>query len=349
MTNNSLLISIIIPCRNEEKFIGRCLNSVITQDYPKEKLEVLVIDGMSEDKTKEIIKEYSQKYPFIKLLENPQKFTPFGLNIGIKEAKGKIIIRMDSHASYQLDYVSKCLRYLREYKADNVGGVIKTLPKENTAVAKAIAIALSHPFGAGGSYFRTLGGNKVLPSKTRHGSYFRLGAEKPRWVDTVFGGCYKREVFEKIGLFSEKLIRSQDIEFNRRLKRAGGKILLVPEIVAFYYPQANLKNFLKHNLSDGTWTTYPLKFGIKIFSLRHLIPLIFVLSLMISAILIFFFPVFWKLFLFILSFYFLVSLYFSIKIAEKEKNFGYLFLMPIIFASRHFGYGFGSFLGFIKP
>ena len=91
------LVSIIIPCRNEEKYIGKCLDSIINQDYPEEKIEILVIDGMSEDKTKEIIKQYSEKHPFIKLLENPQKFTPFGLNIGIKKAKGKVIVRMDSH------------------------------------------------------------------------------------------------------------------------------------------------------------------------------------------------------------------------------------------------------------
>ena len=118
--DNLSFISIIIPCRNEEKYTGKCLDSIIMQDYPKENLEVLVIDGASEDKTREIVQDFSSQYPFIKLLTNPQKFTPFALNIGIKAAKGEIIVRMDAHAGYEKDYVSKCVAHLMESGADNV-------------------------------------------------------------------------------------------------------------------------------------------------------------------------------------------------------------------------------------
>lgn len=322
-------VSIIIPCRNEEKYIGKCLDSIVLQNFPKAKMEVLVVNGASEDKTKEIVKEYTGRYPFIKLLENPKKFTPFGLNTGIKAAKGEVIVRMDAHAGYKKNYVLKCLNYLEKSGADNVGGIIKTLPAENTLSAKAIAFSLSHPFGVGSSYFR-------------------LGSKKPKLVDTVFGGCYKRKVFEKIGLYNEKLTRSQDIEFNKRLKKGGGKILLVPEITAFYYPQADFKKFLKHNFNDGIWTTYPLKFGIKIFSFRHLIPLLFVSFLSILIIFSFLFPVFLYLFLFTILVYFSAGFYFSIKTAKKNKDFSFLFLMPVSFACRHIGYGFGSFWGLVK-
>lgn len=327
MENSLSFVSIIIPCRNEEKFISKCLESIIHQDYPKENLEILVVDGRSKDKTREIIKDFSFKYPFIKLLENPQKFTPFALNIGIRAAQGEIIIRMDSHADYQKDYISKCLKYLKEYNADNVGGILKTLPAKDTLVAKAIAISLSHPFGAG--------------------SYFRVGSKKVRWADTVFGGCYKKEVFDKIGLFREELIRSQDIEFNKRLRKAGGKILLVPDIVARYYPQSTLVGFLKHNFTDGFWTTYPLKFGIKIFSFRHLIPLVFVKGFLVSLILGLFF--FWTKVIFILIFgsYLLVNLFFSLKISIR-KGVKYLLILPIVFAGRHFSYGLGSIWGLVK-
>jgi len=305
-------VSIIIPCRNEEKHIGKCLDSILEQDYPKENLEVLVVDGMSDDKTGEIVKAYSGKYPFIKLLENPKRFTNFALNIGIKEAKGEIIMLMGAHADYEKDYVSKCVRYLKEYGADNVGGVMKTLPSKNTLWARAIAITLSYPFGAGTSYFR-------------------VGSAKPRWVDTVFGGCYKREVFDKIGFFNENLVRSQDLEFNMRLKKAGGKILLAPDIVNYYYPKSNLKDFFIHNLDDGFWSLYPTKFTKKPFKLRHYIPLIFVLTLPLSI---------WP--------YIPVSLFFSLEIAIKENDLRFLFLMPLAFFSRHFGYGLGSILGAIK-
>lgn len=322
------MISIIIPCRNEEKFIGRCLDSVIKQDYPKEDMEILVVNGASQDKTEEIIDDFAGKYPFIKLLENPRKFTPFGLNIGIKTVKGDIIIRMDAHALYEKDYISKCVEHLKESGAENVGGAIETLPADETLTAKAIAFSLSHPLGVA--------------------SLFRLGSQKPIEVDTVFGGCYKKEIFQKMGSFNEKLIRSQDLEFNLRLRKAGGKILLFPDIVAHYYASANFKDFAKHNFSDGLWVTYPLRFKIKAFSLRHFIPLLFVLSVILSFSLSLILEHFFLLFLFIVIFYSLTILFFSFKIAEKEKDLRYLFLMPVAFFCRHFIYGLGSIVGLFK-
>ena len=302
------LVSIIIPCRNEEKFIGKCLESILNQDYPKEKLEVLVVDGMSEDKTREIVKNFKIQNPEfeIRLLDNPKKFTPFAFNLGIKQAKGEIIMLAGAHATYEKDYLSKCVRYLREYNADCVGGVLKTLPAKNTISAKAIALCMSHPFGVGGAYFR-------------------VGTKEPREVETVFGGCYKREVFEKVGYFNENLIRSQDLEFNLRLKKAGGKILLFPDIVAYYYPKDNFKDFFWHNFQDGIWAILPLKITKTPFKLRHYIPLIFVLTLPLSIL-----P------------YFFLSLIFSLQIAIEKKDWKLFFLMPIAFFCRHFAYGLGS-------
>jgi len=321
-------VSIIIPCRNEEKFIGKCLESLIKQDYPKDSFEVLVIDGGSEDGTRKVAGGYASKYSFIKIWDNPQKFTPFALNIGIKNARGEVIIRMDSHADYKSDYISECLKYLEEYKADNVGGIIKTLPKEKTPWAKAIAYSLSSFFGVGTSHFR-------------------LGSKKPRWVDTVFGGCYRKEVFDRVGLFNEKMIRGQDIEFNRRLKRAGGKILLVPNIVAYYYPQATITNFWKHNFTDGFWTIYPLQFGIKIFSWRHLLPLFFVSGLIVLLFLSLFSNFFSGVLKTVVFIYIAASFYFAFKIIPQKKDFKVFFLIPVAFAARHIGYGLGSLSGLI--
>ena len=311
-TGNIPMVSVIIPSRDEEKYIRKCLDSVVANDYPKSRLEILLVDGLSKDNTREIIKNYQNRYPFIKLLDNPKKFTPFAWNMGIKNAKGEIVILGGAHAFYSEDYISKCIRYLKEYKADNVGGIIKTVPKTNTLIARAIALCLSSFFGAGGSYFRT-------------------GSKKTRWVDTVFGGCYKKEVFEKIGLFNENLVRSQDMEFNLRLKRAGGKILLASTIVTDYYPKDNLKDFFLHNIEDGIWAVLPLKFAKVPLRLRHYIPLFFVLSLPLSI---------WL--------YVPVNLYFSAKTAFKEKDIKYFFVMPLVFATRHFGYGLGSVWGLIK-
>ena len=339
-------ISIIIPCRNEEKFIGKCLESILTQDYlyphpipppqvgrEKERggdIEVLVIDGMSEDGTRKNIEKYIKQHSFIKLLDNPKKITPCALNIGIKNAKGKIILWMSAHNRYEKDYVSKCVKYLNEYNADNVGGIMVTLPRNETFIGKAIATVLSSPFGVGNSAFRT-------------------GTKEPKWVDTVFGGCYRREVFDKIGLFNENLPRGQDMEFNLRLKKAGGKTLLVPEIVSYYYALSDLRSFCRHNFINGVWAILPFKFSkIMPVSLRHLVPFFFVLSLLGTGILSFFFLSFLRFFLLIVGSYTLANLYFSLKIALRKKNIKYLFMMPILFAALHLGYGFGSICGAIK-
>ncbi|MBI3334999.1 MAG: glycosyltransferase family 2 protein [Candidatus Portnoybacteria bacterium] len=219
-------VSIIIPCRNEENYIAQCLDSLAAQNYPKERLEVLVVDGLSEDGTRNKVKPYTKRYPFIKLLDNSSRIIPVAMNIGIKNAKGDVIMKMDAHASYPKDYVSKCVNALRQYDADNAGGMLITKPGGDTLQARAIALCLSHWFGVGSSPFRRQSQSK-----------------KPREVDTVAFGCYKKEVFKKIGLYNEHLERSSDMELNIRLKKAGGKILLVPDITAYYYADSTFTQF----------------------------------------------------------------------------------------------------------
>jgi len=322
-------VSVIIPCFNEEKFIAKCLDSLLSQDFPKEDMEILIIDGNSKDRTQEIVREYIKKYPLIKIFENPKRYTPFALNIGIKNAQGEIIVRTDAHATYENDYVSKCVKYLEKYKADNIGGIQKVVSKENTLISKAIAASFSNLFGTGDSYYRT-------------------GSKEPKEVDTVFCGCYKKEVFNKIGFFNEKLFRSQDMELNMRLKKAGGKIMLIPDIIVRYHPKSDLIGFWKHNILDGIWAIYPLKFMKTPLKLRHLLPFIFVLSLMSLLIAGFFCLFCFKLFLGVVLLYLAVNLYFSFVISLKEKDLRYLFILPLVFAVRHFGYGIGSLLGLIK-
>ena len=331
MSNNKHFVSIIIPCRNEEKFIGKCLDSIIANDCPKDRFEILVVDGMSEDGTRGIVERHAKQYPFIRLLNNEKKITPAALNIGIKHAKGEIIMRMDAHTTYEKNYISKCVKYLNEYNADNVGGIVITFTGSNTNfIGKAITLALSNPFGVGNSYFR-------------------VGSKETRLVDTVPFGCYKKEVFEKIGLYDENLVRTSDMELNLRLKDAGGKIFLVPEIVSYYYARSDFKSFCKHNVGNGVWAIYPFKFVSHMpVSWRHLVPLAFVSSLIGSAALSVFSQIFLWLFLFIFGSYALANAYFSIKIAAKEKDFRYLFAMPLIFATLHIGYGLGSLWGLLK-
>lgn len=308
MQTNSF-ISIIIPCRNEEQFIGRCLDSWVGQNYPREQLEILVIDGYSEDKTRDIVREYACKYPFVRLLDNEKKITPVAFNKGISKARGDFLLFAGAHANYTQDYLAKCMKYMKEYGADVVGGVLETKPSADTLVAKAIALALSHPFGTGGSAFRT-------------------GTKQPVWTDTVFGGCYTRKIVEKTGFFNENLVGSQDMEFNLRLKKAGGRILLVPDIPTVYYPKGTIWEFFMHNVRDGIWAILPLKFVNVPMRLRHYLPLVFVLTLPVSI---------WP--------YLLTSLFFSARIAVRRHDWRLVFAMPVAFGARHVGYGLGSLWG----
>ena len=326
--NNSIDITILIPCRNEEKYIGQCLNSIIKQISSGEKIEVLVIDGMSEDKTREIVKNIIKKHSFIKLLDNPLKIVPTALNIGIKIAKGKVLIRMDAHNIYENNYISKSVEYLNLYKVDNVGGVCYTIRGDDTIVAESIASVLTHPFGVGNSYFR-------------------IGIKEPKFVDTVPFGCYKKEVFEKIGLFDENLVRNQDIEFNLRLKKRGGKILLVPEIRSYYFARSTLPALAKNNFLNGFWIIYSTRFAKMVFSIRHLIPFFFILSICGSLFLSLIFKPFLLLFVSILTLYLMLNFFFSFKISLK-KGFRHFFPLVLSFCTLHVSYGFGSFWGLAK-
>ncbi len=327
--NHQPFVSILVPCRNEEDHIGRCLESIVGNDYPAARWEVLVIDGMSEDGTRAIVAGFVERYPLFRLLDNPKRSFTAGVNVGINSTSGEIVMIMGAHASYERDYVRNCVEFLRGYNVDNVGGVLMATPVEKTRVARAIAKVLSHPFGAANALFRT-------------------GSDAPRFVDTVFGGCFDRRVFGTIGLFDENLPRSADMDFNIRLREAGGKILLVPQIVAYYHPRSNLGDFSRHTFDDGFWAVYPLRFGKKTFYWRHLVPLVFVLSLIASGAAAVFSPIFSAVCWGILGAYAIVSIGYSAEISMREKDLGYLLTMPLAFAARHIPYGLGSIYALLR-
>lgn len=321
------LVSVIIPCRNERSFIRVCLESVVASDYPKDRLEVLVIDGASDDGTVDEILAVAERAPYIRLLNNPGRLTPVALNLGIAAARGEIIVRIDAHARICPDYISRAVAHLLTTGADNVGGVMHTVPQSQGPFAKAIAAGLSHPFGVGDSYFR-------------------ISSSKPRWVDTVFGGCYRRDVFDRVGLFNERLVRSQDFELNLRLKRAGGRILLAPDVVSYYYARSDMRTFWKHNFSNGLWTMLPLLYSAVIpISMRHLVPLGFVAALALLSTLSAIWPWFaWPLAAVIIT-YAVLNVAATLDVAILERNLSRLALMPCVFTSLHLSYGCGALWG----
>lgn len=329
--NRSLpFVSVIIPARNEESYIAPCLDSVLAQDYPKELLEILVIDGLSEDRTREILSRYCAGTPHIRMLSNPGRITPKALNIGIRAARGEIICRMDAHARYPGNYISTCERILRETRADNVGGPITTIPKETGFIADSISRVLSSPFGVGNSVFRT-------------------GTASPVWVDTVFGGFYRKATFAKIGLFNENLPSSQDMELNKRLVNSGGRILLHPAITSTYYTRATLKTFYRNNVRNGFWAIFPLKYTSHLpVSIRHFVPLVFIVWLSLSLI-VSLFSIWGIALLFAGGIPYLAgAVFFALKASITGKNPLYLLSLPPLFLMLHMCYGAGSFTAVLR-
>ena len=325
-----LSVSVICPIYNEEKYITKCIDSIIEQDYPKEDLEILFVDGMSTDRTREIVANYQANYPFIHLLDNPNKIVPYAMNIGIKAASGEIIIRLDGHALYPNDYFSQIVEWHKKLPdAWNVGGVCDTKVVNSTPDSEAIAMVMSDKFGVGNSTFRT----------GTDADYIK--------VDTVPFGAYKAFVFDKIGLYNEQLVRCQDIELNKRIAHAGGSIYMVPSIHCTYIPRDNYKAFARNRYLTGFWVikTCFITKTTKNLGLRHFIPAAFVLSLLIPLLLGF---IWWPLALispFIALLYSTIMLVHSIQIKNSKTNIASLFKA---FWCIHASYGWGSLKALVK-
>lgn len=317
------MISIVCPIYNEEKYIAQCIKSIISQDYPQSDMEVLFVDGMSTDQTRQIIKQYAEHYPFLRVLDNPQRIVPSAMNIGIKAAQGDIIIRLDAHALYPNNYFSVLVNQLNRLKADNVGAVCRTLPANDSSKCKAIADALSSSFGMGNSYFR-------------------VGVKEIMQVDTVPFGCYRKEVFDKIGLYDIDLVRNQDDELNARLIKHGGKIYLLPDLIVDYFARDTIRKTGKMFYQYGLFK--PLvnkKLGAPA-TVRQFFPLLFVSGLILGLIigllnyyiLIAYFS--------IIALYLLLAFSFSIK---KAHTVSQIFYQIITYLTIHINYGWGYIVG----
>ena len=331
MKNHSF-ISVILPIRNEEKFVEPTLSALTNQSYPKNLLEIIISDGMSTDKTRELVEKFKQNHTDLNiiLLDNPEKTVPFALNRAIRIAKGDVIVRMDSHSIYPDNYIETLVDALYEHNADNTGGIVETIPYKNSVKCAAIASALSHPIGVGNSYFR-------------------IGSDKIREVDTVPFGCFRREVFDKAGLFDEELIRNQDDEFNGRMINKGMKILLIPDIVVKYFARDSFSKLYKMYYQYGLFKPLAVKKLGKIPTVRQLIPLLFVLFLFGGALLsLSLIMIFFPLLLLYgggIILYFAILLLFSFKEAVKKKMVLITFPLVFSFVILHFSYGCGYLLG----
>jgi glycosyltransferase involved in cell wall biosynthesis len=321
-------VSVIIPMRNEEKYIGRCLDSILRNNFPRNRYEILIADGESRDRSREVVLQRAGRFSNIRLLDNPKRIVPTGLNEAIRQARGRYIIRMDAHSEYPPDYIENCVAELERTGAANVGGRWITLPGANGTTAKTIALITQTRAGVGNATYRLGGGD--------------------RYVDTVPFGAFRREVFGDVGLYREDLVRHQDYELNARIRGRGYKIFLSSKIYVKYYNVPTFARFVRQAFINGSWSTrcwrrYPITF-----CWRHAAPLAFVSGLIgLSGLGLLFRPAVWLLALG-LSLYMLLALTASAQIARRGE-WQCAFLAPALMFSYHFVYGFASIVGLLHP
>ena len=249
-------VTIAMPSYNEEHYIEACIRSVQAQDYPRELIEILIADGRSSDRTREILAELAVEDPRIRVVDNPDRLQAPGLNRLVQEARGEIIVRMDVHCEYAPDYVRKCVEVLARTGADNVGGAQRA--KARTAFQRALCAALESPLGVGGARYR---------SATAEG-----------FVDTVFLGAFRRRVFETVGLWDPGAITNEDAELNQRIIAAGGKLFLSPEIKVHYFPRPSFKTLAQQYFKYGRGRARTLLKHGGFPTLRPLVPFMLVMG-----------------------------------------------------------------------
>ncbi|PNR94189.1 glycosyltransferase family 2 protein [Petrotoga sp. 9PWA.NaAc.5.4] len=322
-------ISVVLVTKNEEKTIESCLESLINQTKVPD--EIIIVDGMSTDNTVEIVRKYQRKYNHIALFFNDKVYTPYGLNLGIRKSKGDFILIAGAHTIFNKYYIEKCINFLvKNHEAYAVGGITRSEAIDsNNFLEKAFAFVYSSPFGTAAKH-----------------RYDKSGEKE---VDTVAYACYRKEVFEKIGYFDERLFRNQDIEFNYRMRKNGLKIYLMPIENTYFVPK-NFSDFVKKNFSNGYWNFLTLKLAPHGISIRHFIPFIFTLYIFFLIL----FLIFSDNILFNLLFsspilvYLLIDIYFSFKFAISSKNIRLFFYCLSMFPVLHISYGLGTLWSIIK-
>ncbi len=325
------MLSVICPLYNEKKYIKRCIESILRQDYPADDMEVLFVDGMSTDGSRDILRKYCTENQHFRIIDNPKRIVPHAMNLAIKEAKGNVILRLDMHAEYAPNYFSTLTQKLYALNADNVGCVWKTNVLHTTPKSLAIKAVLQSPLGVGNSTFR-------------------IGADRVMEVDTVPFGCFRRDVFETYGYYDERLTRNQDIELNKRITAGGGKILLIPDALCTYFARETFSAIAHNNYQNGLWNllVVRMKHNFSSLSLRHFVPLIFLLSLVIPALA----SLLWAPLLLISIASFLAYIgalaVASHQLHKSDKNLK-IHLLLWTFIVLHFSYATGSLIGIFKP
>ena len=319
------LVSIVLPVRNEEKCIEATIDAIIGQDYPQNRIEIFVVDGMSTDRTREITSKYTDKYVNIRLLDNPGFIVPIGMNIAIRQAEGEVIIRVDGHTEITSNYVRTCIETIQSTNADNVGGCMTA--QGDSLFGEAVAIATSTKFGIGNSKF--------------HYSVI----QEP--VDSVYMGAWKKSIFEKVGLFDEELVRDQDDELNYRIRKNGGTIILNPNIKSVYTSRSTPFLLWMQYFHYGLFKVRVLQKHPGQMSIRHFVPPLFVISLVLSIFFTLFTQFGWIVLASTAGLYAIANLTATI-LSTMKKSWEFFFLLPVAFIIIHLSYGAGFLFGLLK-
>lgn len=318
-------VTVIMPVRNEADFIARSLGAVLAQDYPPERVEIIIADGMSSDATRAEIARLAAQHPerMITVIDNPRHIVPTGMNLAQRMARGEIVVRVDGHCEIAPDYISQCVAHLQRGEADGVGGPIETVGQ--TPYSQSIALAMSSWFGVGGSAFRTVK-NRAL------------------YADTVAFPAYRRAVIERVGAYDETLVRNQDDEYNYRLRKLGFRLLLTPKIRSRYYSRATLRKVWRQYYQYGFYKVRVLQKHPRQMSLRQFVPPIFVATLALGGVFSVFSPAMRLLWSVVVIAYAVVNLSVSAALAARH-GWQHLLRLPFIFAALHLSYGLGFWHG----
>jgi glycosyltransferase involved in cell wall biosynthesis len=324
-----MLISILVPVRNEEKFIQECIRSILDFEIPPGyEVEIIVLDGMSDDRTAEILRTQFGRSP-IRVVSNEGKIASTALNKGIRMSGGEFIMRLDAHASYSKDYLKELVRTAESVDADNIGGVCITRAGGTNYGAQVVQAMLTHPFGVGNSGFRV--------------------GHKSGYTDTVPYGFFRREIFDKIGYFDERLVRSQDYEMNRRIIASGGKVWQNPDVRIDYFSQKSIAGFARKQFCmAGPFIAYMWFLAPYSLAFRHLVIPFFSAGVVAGGLYSLFFPAILPLYLLILAFYTGFAIFSSIQQAVRFRNWFHVIVLPFCFFLFHFIRGAGGWLGVLK-
>jgi glycosyltransferase involved in cell wall biosynthesis len=316
-------VSVIVPCYNEEKRIRTLLDALLAQTYPLERIDVTIADGLSQDRTREVIAAFQREHPrlAIQVIQNNAQTIPAALNRAIEVSGGELIVRLDAHSAPYPSYIEESVAALMAEKAENVGGVWEIRPGAPTWLAEAIAVAAAHPLGVGDALYRH--------------------AREAAYVDTVPFGAFRRSLLEKIGKFDETLLTNEDYEFNTRIRQAGGRVWLNPNIRSLYFARASLPDLARQYWRYGLWKWQMLKRYPATLRWRQALPPLFVLAVLGSLLLAPFFSVFAWLLAFLLSAYWGILLLAGALKAFQLKKIALLPGLPLAITTMHFSWGLG--------